>query len=84
MAIFLYRLAGSPGDGIESCGFSDEQFIRGEFRAGACWLKQMRITEANPYNGTATVPRWQMALFLYRYAMEVISAPANAAPASAE
>jgi hypothetical protein len=69
MAAFLWRLAGGPGDGTMSCGFLDESRIREEFRAGACWLKDKGITVANPYNGAGTVPRGQMALFLYRFAM---------------
>jgi hypothetical protein len=71
MAAFLYRLAGEPDSGA-SCGFSDENLIREEFREAACWLKSNNITVINPYNGAGLVARGSMALFLYRFAMPTI------------
>ena len=67
MAAFLWRAAGSPSAST-SCGFVDQSSIPAYARAGACWLKQEEITEANPFAANNNVTRAQMAAFLWRAA----------------
>jgi len=67
MALFLWRMAGSP-DGPASCGFGDEASIAVSARVAACWLKAEDITTNNPYNPLGVVNRQQMAAFLWRFA----------------
>jgi uncharacterized delta-60 repeat protein len=69
MALFLWRMAGSP-DSVVSCGFVDEAAIAVSARAAACWLKAQGITTNNPYEPLGVVNRQQMAAFLWRFAGE--------------
>jgi hypothetical protein len=46
----------------------DQSSIPAYARAGACWLKQEEITEANPFAANNNVTRAQMAAFLWRAA----------------
>ncbi len=75
MALFLWRMAGSP-DGPASCGFADEASIGVAAQVAACWLKAEGITTNNPYNPSGVVNRQQMAAFLWRFAGEP-DAPAS-------
>jgi hypothetical protein len=71
MAVFLYRLAGSPTYNTTACGFAD---ITGGYKRAAsaiCWLKQMGVTKgvtATLYGPEQAVTRAQMATFMYRLA----------------
>jgi hypothetical protein len=67
MALFLWRMAGSPSTG-ESCGFIDQSTIPILSRSAACWLLQTGITTNNPFRPTEIVTRAQMAGFLFRFA----------------
>jgi hypothetical protein len=67
MAKFLFSLGGSKPTSA-SCGFTDAASIQTWAREGACWLKEYRITQNNPYNPAGAVTRDQMAAFLYRLA----------------
>jgi uncharacterized delta-60 repeat protein len=67
MAKFLWTMAGSPS-APSSCGFNDEASIPSWARQGACWMKEVGITEANPYKPNDQVTRGQMAGFLWRFA----------------
>ena len=67
MAKFLWTMAGGPS-APESCGFNDEASIPSWARQGACWMKEVGITEANPYKPNDQVTRGQMAGFLWRFA----------------
>jgi len=75
MAAFLWRHAGRPAV-PSSCGFADEPLLASWARVGACWMRATGITTNNPYEGSSTVTRAQMAAFLWR------TAGSPAAPAS--
>jgi hypothetical protein len=66
MAAFLYRMAGQPD--VTSCTFKDQSLIPTFARSAACWLREQRITENDPFNPNGLLTRAQMAAFLYRLA----------------
>ncbi len=69
MALFLWRMAGSPDLGTIAVRLRrPEASIAESARVAACWLKAQDITTNNPYNPTGIVNRQQMAAFLWRFA----------------
>jgi alkaline phosphatase D len=70
MALFLWRMMGEP-TGAPGANFSDVPTGAG-FAPAVDWLKQQRITTGidgtTRFNPSGNVPRWQMALFLWRFA----------------
>jgi hypothetical protein len=64
MAAFMYRLSRSPS--VEPCIFQDSSRIPSWATDGSCWLKQVGVTTADPYNPLDPVTRMQMAAFLHR------------------
>ena len=72
MAAFLWRNAGRPST-PSSCEFADEALIAAWARPGACWMKATGITDSNPYRGSSTVTRAEMATFVWRAAGRPVS-----------
>jgi hypothetical protein len=69
MAMFLYRMAGSPKFNPTKQSFKDVKKAAGEY-AAIEWLKSTKITTGvskTKFNPKGTVTRAQMAMFLYRY-----------------
>ncbi len=63
----VVRIATVIGVG-DSCGFADQNEIPGWARVGACWLKEARVTQNNPFRPSDRVTRAEMVTFLWRFA----------------
>jgi hypothetical protein len=73
MALFLNRMFGLIGDNTwpNQDGFTDTAHLRAEFRQAIGWLANTGITTgvgSGLFDPEAVVTRWQMALFLKRFA----------------
>jgi alpha-amylase len=73
MALFLNRMFGLIGDNTwpNQDGFTDTAHLRAEFRQAIGWLANTGITTGvgpGLFDPEGVVTRWQMALFLKRFA----------------